>query len=209
MSTQKMTIHRGLAEMKTIDAKITKGIQQIDPMGIVQKGKNVNGLHVPETFAENAKANYQSIVDLIERKRIIKNAIVLSNAKTRVTIAGKEMSVADAITAKANAAVSQLFIDTLKARARKAKSDLEKRNNEMEQRKENFIAASLGGDKSKSKPEEITALSKMFEDNNMFSIVDPLSIDKKIEVMETELQNFLTEVDAVLSETNATTFIAI
>ena len=40
---EKMTIHRALSELKLIDAKIEKGIAAINPTGMYQKDKLVNG----------------------------------------------------------------------------------------------------------------------------------------------------------------------
>ncbi len=205
----KMTIHRALSELKVIDSRIYKAMSELNPIGIKQKDKLVDGKHNVETFNKNANETFQSIQDLIERKSKIKNAIVLSNAKTLVKIGEKEMSVADAITAKSHAEIEQEFINNLKAKARKAKSNLEQKNAEVESRKEKFIEASLGGDKSKAKPEEVESLSKMFDTNNMYEIVDPINVEDKIKKMETNLEEFLGEVDAVLSETNATTFITV
>jgi len=205
----KITIHRALSELKVIDSKIAKAVHSIDPVGIKQNNKDVNGKYPEAKFIENAKSSYQSILDMITRKTVIKNAIVLSNAKTSVTVANKVMTVADAITAKSYAETKQIFIDNLKAKSRTARTNLERRNAEVDVKKENFITASLGGDKGKAKPEEVQALGKMFEENNMYSLVDPLDIETKIETLDSELQEFLGEVDAVLSETNATTFIEV
>ncbi|MCK9576247.1 MAG: hypothetical protein WC979_02265 [Candidatus Pacearchaeota archaeon] len=205
----KLTIHRALTEIKTIDSRIAKAISEIQPVGIRQKGKLVYGHTEEAKFVENAKKSYQSVQDLIARKNAIKAAIVLSNSKTIVTVANKEMSVADAITAKGNAALTASFIDNLKNRSRQGKSSLEKQNAQIAEKREIFINASLGGDKSKAKPEEITSLSKMFDENNGYEYVDPLNIDDKIAILETELQDFLGEVDAVLSESNAITSIEV
>ena len=40
-----MTIHRALAELKTLDARIQAGINNLDPVGIYQKDKPVLTSH--------------------------------------------------------------------------------------------------------------------------------------------------------------------
>lgn len=209
MTKQTLTVHRALSELKLIDSRIEKAIRTIDPIGVKQKDKLVNGKYNENSFVESATKSFQSVNDLIKRKSLIKNAIVLSNSVTKVTVNDVVMTVADAITAKANANLTEAFINTLKAKSRSAKTALETKNADVAVRRERFVEASLGGDKSKAKPEEITALSKMFDDNNEYAIVDPLKIDEQVAKLEENLENFLTEVDAVLSESNAVTTITI
>jgi len=84
MEKQKMTIHRALSELKLIDSKIEKQINEIIAVGIYQKGKNINGYISPDEFKSSAKSKYDSVNDLIARKCNIKSAIVDSNSKTNV-----------------------------------------------------------------------------------------------------------------------------
>lgn len=205
----KMTIHRSLAELKVADAKIQKAISEIEPIGIKQEDKLVNGKFEEQKFIESAKSNFQSIEDLIKRKQALKNAIVLSNSQTKVKVAGVEMTVADAITEKANAELKIKFIDNLRAKARKATADLVKQNEVISERREAFITATFGNDRSKVKTDELTALTKTFNATNEYSLVDPLNLEEKISKMANELTEFLGEVDAVLSESNAITTIEI
>ena len=53
----------------------------------------------------------------------------------------------------------------------------------------------------------IEAVSKPFMEQNQFELVDPLGIEALLNNMEDKIMAFETEVDAVLSEINATTFI--
>jgi len=48
---ERMTIHRGLSELKLIDSKIKKRIEDIDPLGVYQKDKKVNGVYDKDDFA--------------------------------------------------------------------------------------------------------------------------------------------------------------
>lgn len=56
MTTQKMTIHRALAELKLIDSKIQKAINDINPTGLMQKDKLVNNLYEKSKFDDDAKS---------------------------------------------------------------------------------------------------------------------------------------------------------
>jgi hypothetical protein len=61
----------------------------------------------------------------------------------------------------------------------------------------------------KTNPETITALTTSFRDNNKVELVDPLDLSAKIVSLEEELDSFETNVDWVLSESNAVTRIEV
>ena len=71
-----MTIHRALAELKLIDSRIEKAIESINPTGLMQAGGLVDKRFTKEDFETEAKAKFQSVTDLIDRKNKIKGAIV-------------------------------------------------------------------------------------------------------------------------------------
>mgnify|MGYP001600111976 CR=1 FL=1 len=91
----KMNIHRALTELKLADAKIAKLIETIEPVGVFQKGKLINGRHKEEDFIQAAKSKFQAVGDLITRKNKIKSAIVDSNAVTKVRVGTKEKTCFD------------------------------------------------------------------------------------------------------------------
>ena len=124
----KLTIHRALAELKLIDARTQKAISELVPQGIHQKVEGKIGVLTQGEFKETAKAKYQSVIDLIDRKAKIKTAIVASNASTTVKVGEKMMTVADAITAKDLNKSKQILIDHLKAQQRGTLSLLNKNN---------------------------------------------------------------------------------
>ena len=209
---QKMTIHRGLAELKLIDAKIEKAISLIEPTGTKQKDKLVNGLVKESDFITDAKAKYQSVNDLIERKTKIKTAIVNANSETVVSIGGKEMTIAEAINFKRVIELKKLLISTIKRKHESAKgrfiTENEKVNNvALENAK--IMIGKQGDDKVKPTDEDVKAIVDPFVKRNEFHLIDPLDAEKLIEKLQNEVDEFEAEVDAVLSEINATTIIEI
>ncbi len=110
----KMTIHRGLAELKLIDARIEKGINEIIPNAVYQKEKPIEGHLSLDEFSKYAQSKYDSIVSLMDRKNKIKTAIVKKNAEVEITVAGSTMTIADAITKKTNIKLKQIFSNTLR-----------------------------------------------------------------------------------------------
>ena len=53
--------------------------------------------HNEEEFKKRTTSDFQSLNDLIKRRNQVKNAIVSSNAVTKVTVGGQTMTVAEAI----------------------------------------------------------------------------------------------------------------
>lgn len=202
-----MTIHRALCELKLIDAKIEKAIGAISPTGMHQKGKLINGQATEEDFARDAQSYYDSALDLMARKTAIKSAIVQSNGTATVTIAGKNMTVADAINAKAILKFKKKLIDTLSGRHRSVLAGLNQNNAVVQQNVQKLLEAALGKDAVKAGKDDVEAIRKPYLEANEFHIFDPLKVEDKIKALEKELGDFEADVDAVLSESNAVTFI--
>ena len=206
---EKMTIHRALSELKLIDKKITKQISEIDPVGSNQKGKLVGGHMTEEDFKSTVESKYTSIDDLIKRKSTIKAAIVSSNATTKVTVGKEAMSVADAITNKDTIKLRKTFIDQLKARHNHAVAIVNKNNDVVRINADRILEAALGKEHAKASEDQINSIRKPYIEGNEWHLIDPIGVAKKIQELEGKLFDFESEVDAVLSESNAITTISI
>lgn len=204
-----MTIHRALAELKLIDSRIAKGVTDIEPIGVMQKGKKVNNFIPSEDFKNLANHHYNSVTDLIKRKQDIKSAIVRSNGSTSVKIGDKVMTVSDAITFKKIIDHKKIFLSKLQSECNKAAGNLNKANEQVQKNLEALLQAALGKDSTKVTKDDIDAISKPYLENNEFTMFDPLGIKDKISALEKECAEFEAEVDAVLSESNAITIIEI
>lgn len=209
MTKQKMTIHRALSELKLIDSKIEKQINEIVPSGIYQKGKLINNYVKEEDFSNSAKSKFDSVNDLIERKNTIKSAIVEANGVTKVKVAGKEMTIADAINFKAVVKFKKKLIETLKARQQQAVAQLNQQNTIVEQNVQRILEATFGKENVKAGKDDVESVRKPYMEANEFHLFDPLKVSEKIELMEKEVGDFEMEVDAILSEINAVTFIEV
>lgn len=209
MTKQKMTIHRALSELKLIDSKIEKQINEIVPSGIYQKGKLINNYVKEEDFSNSAKSKFDSVNDLIERKNAIKSAIVEANWITKVKISEKEMTIADAINFKSVVKFKKKLIETLKARQQQAVAQLNQQNTVVEQNVQRILEATFGKENVKAGKDDVESVRKPYMDANEFHLFDPLKVAEKVESMEKEVGDFEMEVDAVLSEINAVTFIEV
>jgi hypothetical protein len=208
MDEEKMTVTRGLVELKLLDKKIRKKINTSRFVGNV-KGNKTHTMDQDDKkeFSKEGKKAEQSIRDMIERRRKIKAAIVQSNATTNVRIFKKEYTVADAIERKNSIEYEQAFISAIKSQISDAEETMNVENMKMETKLENLLTHQVGGENKKT--QDAKEFIKAYKELNECTIYDPGNLRKKIEQMGEDLDNFLAEVDQVLSESNATTFIAI
>lgn len=202
----KVTIHRGLSELKLLNAKITKKIQSIDSVNFYQKGKLVGGVIELEKFKSDAKSKFESASDLIFLKGKIKSAIVEANAKTKLKIAGVTMTIADAINAKEAIEYKRALLTLLKDQRTRALGVFNKNNEKVRADLQTLLEKMFGKEGVKAGSADFEAVSRPFLDANEFHLADPLGVEV-IENLEKEIDDFEADVDAALSEINATTFI--
>jgi len=212
MTKVKMTIHRALSELKLIDARIEKAIDVVEPTGLMQLNKPVNGFYPKDEFETDVKAKYQSVTDLIDRKNFIKSAIVKANGKTTVKIGEKIMTIADAINFKTVIAVKKTLLNTLTQKHNAVKAKFTKENekiNNVALENAKIMIGKQGDDRVKPNDEDVKNIVEPFVKRNEFHLVDPLKIEELTEKLQNEVNEFEAEVDAVLSEINAITIIEI
>lgn len=211
MTTEKMTIHKALAELKIIGDRINKAIFQVEFCKINKhSNEKVNGISVNE-FTNQIKGNWDKVHDLIKRRNAIKKAVVYSNAITKVNVGEKEYFVAEAIEMKSTGmSYKESLLNELKGQYGKAIIIAERENGEaLQERANNYILGLYGTKEGKTAIEEIENVKKQFIKNNTYEIIDPIKIKEKIDLLEKEIADFTTEIDAALSVSNAITEITI
>ena len=212
MEKTKMTIHRALSELKLIDARIEKAINVVEPTGLMQLNKPVNGFYAKDDFETDVKAKFQSVSDLIERKNSIKSAIVKANGETTVAIGEKTMTIADAINFKTVIAVKKMLIAQLTKKHNAVKARFTQENekvNNVALENAKIMIGKQGDDRVKPNDEDVKKIVEPFVKRNEFHLVDPLKVEELTEKLQNEVNEFEAEVDAVLSEINAITVIEI
>ena len=198
---EKISITRALAELKLLDKRITKAIFESNFVSY-----SINGKNAINTFKPLEEK--QSIEALIARRATIKAAIMKSNATTKVTIGSAEMLVIDAIEMKETIKYKQSFLQELKHQQQSTKYTISSTNETVNSRLDKLLEANFGKD-SKTKSEEMEAIAKPFLERNEAKLEDPLNLDSLIESLSEEILTFTSNVDYVLSESNALTQIEI
>ena len=212
MTTETMTIHKALCELKIIDDRIADAIA--DCTYVIENkhiNKKVNGVPI-EQFKSEALAAKDRIMDLGARRNAIKRAVVLSNATTKVTIGGVEYTVAEAIEMKNHGLDwKRCFVNQLASDLRCAEAAISSANgNMLEARADNFIKSQFG-DKpdAKTSPEVIFEARQKFIEEQQLELLDPLHAKDFIQELNDEINAFMVDVDSALSVSNAMTNIEI
>ena len=110
-----ISIHRALAELKLLDKRIIKSISDAPSFCVpIKNGDKTIGNDSLENYKKKIKGSFDSTLALIERREQIKAKIMYSNAVTKVKVAGKEMTVAEAIEKKNNLKYKKQLLDRLK-----------------------------------------------------------------------------------------------
>ena len=213
MNREQMTIHKALAELKTMDDRITKAMGAVPyVLAVKHSAEKINGVTVAN-FKENMKSGYQKVNDLIARRDAMKRAVVLSNATTKVTFGGKEYTVAEAIEAKNHGVeFKKALLNTMTYAYKSAQNELNRNGDEaLEKKAEQYILSMIAAQPKDSKmtvdSEAMKVMRKTYIENNKYILIDPLDVANVMDKLEKEIHEFETEVDAALSCSNALTVI--
>lgn len=211
MTTETMTIHKALAELKILESRIMKTVGD-GTYCVANKHSNekINGVSI-EDYKKVMQGAYDKAVDLITRYKAIKKAVTLSNAKTVVKIGEEEYTVAEAIWMKNHGVeFDELLLNELREQYNKAQAKILKQNgNDLEQRAEQYVVGIYGSKEGKTNTDDFEKTKQDFITSQTFELVDPIGILEKIEVLEEKISTFKAEVDAALSTSNALTVIEV
>lgn len=213
MTVEKMTIHKALAELKVIDDRITKAINSgVFVTANKHSNEKISGMTVKD-FKDGMIAQYQKVKDLIARRDAMKRAVVLSNASTKITVGGKEYTVAEAIEMKNHGMEFKNALKKELAYQNAATQGELNRNSgeQLEKRAEQYVLSVIQAQPKDSKmsidSDAMKTLRKTYIENNTYDLIDPIGVCDVLEHLDNEINEFNTDVDAALSVSNALTVI--
>lgn len=209
----KITITRALNELKLLDKRINHSILDLKLTDIVSKKypdkvSSKNNYAKKEDFIKVAKADYQSVNDLINRRDKIKAEINKSNALTSVTINGSEMSVSEAIEKKNSIKYKNTLLKVVTDENATAVRQKEQLDREVQTGLDRLIDTTFGRDK-KTDSAEVKTLTESYLSMNGFEIVDPVDTNSVMKKLKEDIDGFLSDVDIALTESNSRTEIEI
>lgn len=213
MTNEKMTVHKALAELKTMDDRISKAIRSTTyVLAVKHSAEKINGVKVND-FKDQMRSGYQKVTDLIRRRDAMKRAVVLSNATTKVKIGDTEYTVAEAIEMKNHGMdFRSELLRAMNNEYTNAQNELARNGGEaIEKKAEQYVLAVIAAQPKDSKmsvdSDAMKALRQTYIENNTYDLVDPMGIAKVMETLDAEINEFNAEVDAALSVSNALTII--
>lgn len=210
-----MNIHQALSELKLLNSRINKLTDRYSNdysyIGVAKESStNMQqpiGVSI-ENYKSLAQGNMDSAFGLINRYNAIKSAVVLSNAITKVTIGGVEMTVAEAIERKTTVKYEKALLSTLINQRNKVHTSVLDHN----MRVDAEIDAEIDRMNQSTDKRDNVFLKEYRESQEKLrklQVVDPLGLDVKIKALEERIGVFESEVDYVLSTSNAITKITI
>lgn len=197
------SVTQALAELKLLDKRI--GAYTSNSVQWVDVSVKTSPVDVAR-FEARVNAEYQSVQDLIKRRQTIKQAVILSNARTRVKVADWEGTIAEAIELKKSLDYKKNLLERMRSNLLLVRTRLQQEETNLQARLDRLLSSELGKD-VKTNPETIQSITKSFYENNKVAFVDPLHLQYKIRDLEVEIESFETNVDWVLSEANGRTTI--
>jgi len=205
---KKLSIHRALTELKMLNHRIEAATNEVSAVLANRKSNSkINGVEIQE-YEKQMQSSYDKVVSLIDYRNRIKSLVVESNAKTKVTVGKEEMTVAEAIERKQSIQFEKKLLEVMQQQYRSAINMVAKENDALHAKLETYLINILGN-KDKQSPEEVKLHTETFMKRNEYELIDPMNVKKKIEALNSRIEEFESEVDAVLSESNATTFIEV
>lgn len=211
MAKRQISIQRALGELKILDARIHKASRGEHYTSYTIGGKMKRGNRSVEEFSEYAKATLQSVQDLIKNRREMKAKIIQSNAVTEISIAGKTMTVAEAIEMKTSIELEQDFLRVLTNDLLRTDLTVDNLRSNAERSLANRIEAILGKDAAKNGElaSEIDSITAQFSKTNAVELLDPAGIEDFIQKKSQEIQEFINDIDIILLESNVRTMIEV
>ncbi|QXV80086.1 hypothetical protein bas33_0075 [Escherichia phage HildyBeyeler] len=210
--TTRISKTRALATIKSLEAKIRKAAEQ-QVLIAVGEGKDKNKVVVGaaievDDLSARIKADFQSLLDMMSQRDRIKAALIKSNAETIVEIGSRKMTVAEAIEAKRSMELKAQLLANMRKQFQAATAKFNTQKAQFDAKYERLQDSMATRDK-KTSEDEVKMQLNLLELKNTPFLIDPLELEKLIKQHDEEYQDFATNVDFVLSESNASTFIEV
>lgn len=208
-----ISITRALTEIKHLADRISRASDH--PFIGLAKGRDEKKVCVnnPQSsivdVTQRLTSNLQSVMDLIKRRDTLKRAIIISNANTSVCINQVSMTVAEAIEQKASVEYKQQLMRNITSQYVASKNKMDAENGKLMNEINLAVTQAYGNEKGKVDEDQYSAVANPRLKMSEYSLIDPNNVEDLLRKMEDEVAGFLSEVDYVLSESNARTMITV
>ena len=217
MSTVQMTLQEALAKKKILESDISKKLSGnvfSNKLQFVtyapETATNINGIE-KETFIQQMKANLTSVKHLISNLTKLKVAINASNAVTKITIAGKEYTVADAIARYRALDSEKGFYSQCASQYNAVLSHINSTNEKVNDpdRVSAYMSTMLTSDTAKKNETLYNSILEDYKKNNIVYLLDPNNLQTELVDWADELATFESEIHTALVTSNVNTTITV
>ncbi|MEK4425737.1 hypothetical protein [Solibacillus sp. FSL K6-1523] len=206
MESKRLSLHRALSELKMLNERIDAATKNVVLIRANRKSnEKIDGMPIEE-FKKEMQGSYDKVISLISYRNRLKALVVASNAQTNVQIGTVTMTVAEAIERKQSIQFEKDVVEKLRRQYQRAITQVTEANEALPEKLETYLVNILGN-KDKQSPDEVQLHTETFMKRNEYELIDPMQVKKIIDMLTAQIEEFESEVDAVLSESNATTFI--
>lgn len=163
-----------------------------------------------KAFKANSQSNFDKAKSLVAESVSLQQAIRKSNLETKVTIANEEMTVSEAIIRKDLASYQRDIFSTIRSQSMRADSQIEDADSKIEQKAREFVERLKTNEDNKDQLDRAFELGRQSAERELKRVkVAGFNVDSFLVEELDRLNQFLQEVDYVLSESNAVTMIEV
>ena len=207
-----ITITRALSELKTLQKRYSSAVEDLK-LAAVQQGEKLRAPYTSykvEDFKDQAKESLQGADALYARIIAIKTAIDKSNSVTTIKIGQEELTIQEALVRKKYIDLKREKLIKLKDEIRAARNEYDKADRENNDLIERMVSRDGGSGTTDAQKASIRIEAESFVKNTKsLTLIDPLGLDKLVKDLENEIEEFESNIDYALSESNSTTNISI
>jgi hypothetical protein len=212
--SKKITITEALSQLRLIDKKIAKATEEQDffisetPNGVQISLRRVKDV---ETAKRDIVSSFDRLTSLMATRMKLKRGIVQSNAVTKVTIGKDTMTVAEAVETKKVSIEARTELLGQAMRHIKAQERLVAKTEERILASiESKVSLILGNQKNVTKDNDtIATIEAQVRKAEGVVYHDPLNAHEFAKNLSEEIQDFLANVDVILTVSNSTTYIEV
>lgn len=216
MAKVTMTLQEALAKKKILESDITKRLSNglYNRSAFVayapETATTINGVDKDE-YVEQLKSSFVSLQHLISNLTNLKIAINASNATTKINVAGKEYTVADAIARYRALDTEKGFYSTCASQYGTAAKNVQQINDRINNPDNiaKYMANMLNSETAKKNEALYNTVLEDYKKDNLVYLIDPNNLKDTLEAWVNELNDFESNIHTALVTSNINTTIEV
>lgn len=200
-----ISITRALTRVKVIEKQLEQLSYDKYVRSVLEQDKDKKQ---SEDFKSESKSNFDKFNSLFDESVALQKVIRKSNEDTLVRISGKEMTVSEALILKSLIEHKQQLLSNIRDQNSNANNEIEKAEAQIESKAQSFVQSLKT--ENQSQIDDAMKVGRLSATKELRKVrLTGLNVEQILKEDLEFVQEFLVEVDYVLSESNATTLIEI